>query len=96
MRALRSRQNLECPTPLKIQYPPLYQSVPVHLSIYLTNCYALPWHQPHTAAISTSFCVSMFVFLYQYNTGFPIKDARFLEIKNISDLLSDDKEGKLM
>ena len=31
-----------------------------------------------------------------YNTGFPKKDARFLKIQNISDPLSDDKEGKLM
>ena len=30
------------------------------------------------------------------NTGFPKKDARFLKIKNIPDLLSDDKEGELM
>ena len=29
-------------------------------------------------------------------TGFPKKDTRFLKIKNIPDLLSDDKEGKLM
>ena len=30
-------------------------------------------------------------------TGFPIKDALFLKkVKNIPDLLSDDKEGKLM
>ena len=28
--------------------------------------------------------------------GFPKKDARFLKIKNIPDLLSDDKEDKLM
>ena len=27
-------------------------------------------------------------------TGFPIKDARFSKLKNIPDLLSDDKEGK--
>ena len=30
------------------------------------------------------------------NTGFPKKDARFSKIKNIPDLLSDDKEGKIM
>ena len=28
------------------------------------------------------------------HTGFPIKDARFSKLKNIPDLLSDDKEGK--
>ena len=27
-------------------------------------------------------------------TGFPLKDARFSKLKNISDLLSDDNEGK--
>ena len=31
-----------------------------------------------------------------YGTGFPKIDARFSKIKNISDLLSDDKEGKIM
>ena len=31
-----------------------------------------------------------------YGTGFPKKDARFSKIKNIPDLLSDDKEGKIM
>jgi len=34
-------------------------------------------------------------FLYTH-TGFPKKDARFSKIKNIADLLSDDKEGKIM
>ena len=29
-------------------------------------------------------------------TGFPKKDARFLKIKDIANLLSDDKEGKIM
>ena len=28
------------------------------------------------------------------DAGFPIKDARFLKLKNISGLLSDGKEGK--
>ena len=28
-------------------------------------------------------------------TGVPIKDARFSKLKNIPDLLSDDKEGKI-
>ena len=32
---------------------------------------------------------------YVYISGFPIKDARFTKLKNISDLLSDDKEGKI-
>ena len=27
--------------------------------------------------------------------GFPKKDARFSKTKNIPDLLSDDKEGKI-
>ena len=31
----------------------------------------------------------------ELDTGFPIKDARFSKLKNISDLLSDDKEGKI-
>ena len=30
------------------------------------------------------------------DTGFPKKDAHFSKIKNIPDLLSDDKEGKIM
>ena len=30
------------------------------------------------------------------HTGFPQKDARFLKIKNIPDLLSYDKEDKIM
>ena len=29
------------------------------------------------------------------HTGFPLKDARFPKLKNIPDLLSDDKEGKI-
>ena len=29
------------------------------------------------------------------STGFPIKDVRFLKLKNIFYLLSDDKEGKI-
>ena len=29
------------------------------------------------------------------DAGFPIKDARFLKLKNISGLLSDGKEGKI-
>ena len=29
-------------------------------------------------------------------TGFPKKDACFPKIKNIPDLLSDDKEGKIL
>ena len=29
-------------------------------------------------------------------TEFPKKDASFSKIKNIPDLLSDDKEGKIM
>ena len=29
-------------------------------------------------------------------TGFPKKDARFSKLKNIPNLLSDDKEGKIM
>ena len=29
-------------------------------------------------------------------TGFPIKDASFPKLKNIPDLLSDDKEGKII
>ena len=29
-------------------------------------------------------------------TGFPKKDARFLKIQNITNLLSDDKEGEIM
>ena len=29
------------------------------------------------------------------HTGLPIKVARFSKLKNISDLLSDDKEGKI-
>ena len=29
-------------------------------------------------------------------TGFPKKDARFLKIQNITNLLSDDSEGKIM
>ena len=29
------------------------------------------------------------------HTGFPKKDARFSKLKNISDLLSDYKEGKM-
>ena len=28
-------------------------------------------------------------------TGFPKKDARFSKLKNIPDILSDDKEGKI-
>ena len=32
----------------------------------------------------------------QLDTGFPKKDARFLKIQNITNLLSDDKEGKVM
>ena len=28
--------------------------------------------------------------------GFPKKDARFLKLKNIPDLLSDEKEGKII
>ena len=27
--------------------------------------------------------------------GFPLKDARFTNLKNIPDLLSDDKKGKI-
>ena len=34
--------------------------------------------------------------VHYLRTGFPKKDARFLEIKNFPDLLCDDKEGKLM
>ena len=34
--------------------------------------------------------------IYMIDTGFPKKDARFSKIKNIPDLLSDDKEGKIM
>ena len=30
------------------------------------------------------------------DTGFPKKDARFLKIQNITNLLSGDKEGKIM
>ena len=30
------------------------------------------------------------------NTGFPKKDARSSKIKNIPDLLADDKEGKII
>ena len=30
------------------------------------------------------------------STGFPKKDARFPKFKDISDLLSDDKEGEIM
>ena len=33
--------------------------------------------------------------LFSY-TGFPKKDARYPKLKNIPDLLSDEKEGKLM
>ena len=33
---------------------------------------------------------------YTYDKGFPIKDAPFFKIKNDSDLLSNDKKGKLM
>ena len=29
-------------------------------------------------------------------TGFPKKDARFSKLKNIPDLLSDEKDGKIM
>ena len=29
------------------------------------------------------------------HTGLPIKDARFSKYKTISDLLCDDKEGKI-
>ena len=29
------------------------------------------------------------------DTGFPIKEARFSKLKNISHLLSEDKEGKI-
>ena len=29
-------------------------------------------------------------------TGFPIKDARFLKLKNIPDLHSDEKKGKML
>ena len=32
----------------------------------------------------------------EQNTGFPKKDARFSKIKNIPDLQSDDKEGKII
>ena len=32
----------------------------------------------------------MFIYIYVY-TGFPKKDARFLKIENIPDLLSDDR-----
>ena len=30
------------------------------------------------------------------DTGFPKRDAHFSKLKNISDLLSDDEEGKIM
>ena len=33
---------------------------------------------------------------YMEIRGFPKKDARFLKIKNIANLLSDNKEGKIM
>ena len=39
------------------------------------------------------FLLKLFMFGY---TEFPKKDASFLKIKNIPDLLSDDKEGKIM
>ena len=32
----------------------------------------------------------------KFERGFPKKDARFPKFKNISDLLSDDKGGKIM
>ena len=34
--------------------------------------------------------------IYMIDTGFPKKDARFSKIKNIPDLLSDDKEGRII
>ena len=34
--------------------------------------------------------------LYMHTTGFPKKDVRFSKIKKVFDLLSDDKEGKIM
>ena len=46
--------------------------------------------------------LSSAVYSYSYysirlpNTGFPRKDASFPKFKNISNLLSDDKEGKIM
>ena len=34
--------------------------------------------------------------IYTLGTGFPKKDARFPKFKNIYDLFSDDKDGKIM
>ena len=33
---------------------------------------------------------------YSWKYGVSKKDARFLKIQNITNLLSDDKEGKIM
>ena len=41
-------------------------------------------------------CVYYIYIYFIYYALFPQKDARFLKIKNIPDLLSDDKEGKLL
>ena len=35
-------------------------------------------------------------FFTDFYTGLPKKDAHFSEIKNIPDILSDDKEGKII
>ena len=45
---------------------------------------------PHFYIIGFCLIEAMYV-----NTGFPIKDARFSKLKNIPDILSDDKEGKI-
>ena len=61
-------------------------------------------NKPNQGLNISSFCLC-FVFVIDFIllgtslrqcTGFPKKDACFLKIKNIPDLLSDDKKGKLM
>ena len=60
--------------------------------------HSLPCPHPQVLIIAIFFKVMIGVSfkVFFYGTGFPKKDARFSKFKNIPDLLSDDKECKIM
>ena len=60
-----------------------------HLRFFSSFHRSMPWNSVdfHLIYCYTTYCLVQ---------GFPKKDARFSKIKSILDLLSDDKEGKIV